>query len=103
MRQSPQVRIYDPAGSAVFLKTRERFGGLSNMAAGFPLVVNGVPIRTSEALYQACRFPLKPEVQKLIIAERSPMTAKMRGKPYRNFTRPDWSKHALRSCDGAFV
>jgi type I restriction enzyme S subunit len=92
MSQSRQDRSYNPTTSAVFLKTRERFGGLSNMAAGFPLVVNGVSIRTSEALYQACRFPRMPEVQKLIIAERSPMTAKMRGKPYRKFTRPDWEQ-----------
>ena len=60
------------------------------MAAGFPLEVEGVSIRTSEALYQACRFPLNPELQYLIIGERSPMAAKMRGKPFRNETRADW-------------
>jgi type I restriction enzyme S subunit len=92
MSQSRQVRTYDPTKSAVFLKTRERFGGLSNMAAGFPVVVNGVSIRSSEALYQACRFPRMPELQSLIISERSPMTAKMRGKPYRDFTRSDWEQ-----------
>ena len=85
-----QIRRYDPTESAVFFKTRERFGGLSNMAAGFPLEVNDVPIRTSEALYQACRFPHKPDVQRRIVAERSPMTAKMRGKPFRKQSRPDW-------------
>lgn len=52
---------YYPAESAVFLKTNERFGGLSNMAPGFPIVLNGVRIRTSEALYQACRFPRRPD------------------------------------------
>ncbi len=31
-------------------------------------------------------------MQELIIAEHSPMTAKMRCKPYRNFTRPDWEQ-----------
>ena len=90
MEQASQVRIYDPAASVVFLKTRERFGGLSNMAAGFPLKVNGIDVRTSEALYQACRFPHMPEVQRRIIDARSPMTAKMRGKPFRNHSRPDW-------------
>lgn len=85
-----QLRTYDPAGCAVFLKTNERFGGLSNMAPGFPLVVNGVRIRTSEALYQACRFPLRPDVQRQIIEDPSPMTAKMRSKPFRGDTRPDW-------------
>ena len=86
-----QVQIYDRAKSVVFLKTKDnKLGGLSNMAAGFPLEVNGVPIRTSEALYQACRFPRVPELQRRIIGERSPMTAKMRGKPFRNDSRPDW-------------
>ena len=90
MAQTGQVRTYDPATSVVFLKTKERFGGLSNMAPGFPLRVNGVRIRTSEALYQACRFPHRPDVQRRIIDERSPMTAKMKGKPFREHTRSDW-------------
>ncbi|ROZ69463.1 NADAR family protein [Ramlibacter sp. WS9] len=68
------------------------FGGLSNMAAGYPLHVNGVRILTSEALYQACRFPHLPEVQALIIAQQSPMTAKMRSKPHRTETRRDWDE-----------
>lgn len=83
-------RTYDPHASAVFWKTKEEFGGLSNMAAGFPLCVNDIRIRTSEALYQACRFPHLPEIQQQIILEQSPMTAKMRSKPYRRDSRPDW-------------
>ncbi len=75
---------------AVFLKTTERFGGLSNMAGGYPLSINGIRVLTSEALYQACRFPHLPEVQKLIIGQTSPMTAKMKSKPYRKDSRPDW-------------
>jgi len=89
-RHSSQTRVYDPETSVVFLKTNERFGGLSNMAPGFPLRVNGVRIRTSEALYQACRFPHMPDVQRKIIDEHSPMTAKMRSKPFRKDSRPDW-------------
>jgi len=83
-------RSYDRSQSIVFHKTKEEFGGLSNMAAGFPICVNGVHIRTSEALYQLCRFPHIPDLQKKIINEKSPMTAKMVSKPYRNQTRPDW-------------
>ena len=90
MSQASQVRTYDPSASVVFLKTNERFGGLSNMAPGFPLQVNSVRIRTSEALYQACRFPHMPDVQRKIIDEHSPMTAKMRSKPFRKDSRPDW-------------
>lgn len=87
-----RIREYDPASSVAFCKTGEEFGGLSNMAPGFPLCVNGVNIRTSEALYQACRFPYRPDVQQLIINERSPMAAKMRSKPYRHLTREDWDE-----------
>jgi ribA/ribD-fused uncharacterized protein len=92
--KSIQPRTYHPEDVAIFWKTRERFGGLSNMAAGFPITVNGTRIRTSEALYQACRFPHLPKIQKLIISQISPMTAKMRGKPFAEETRPDW--HEVR-------
>lgn len=86
------IREYDRRKSAVFRKTTEKWGGLSNMAAGFPVVVNGIHIRSSEALYQACRFPHLPSVQEQIILQTSPMTAKMVGKPYRADTRKDWKR-----------
>ena len=54
-----QLRRYNPGGAAVFRIVRERWGGLSNFGA-YPLEVNGVAIPTSEALYQACRFPEEP-------------------------------------------
>jgi type I restriction enzyme S subunit len=57
--------------SVVVLKANERFGGLSNMAPGFPQRVNGVRTRTSKALYQACRFPPLPDVQRKILDEHS--------------------------------
>lgn len=84
------ARTYSRVECVSFRKTGEEFGGLSNMAAGFPLEVNGIAIRTSEALYQACRFPHLPKVQRLIIDEISPMTAKMKSKPYRQQSRQDW-------------
>ena len=91
-----QTRTYRRKESVVFLKTDEPFGGLSNMAGGYPIHVNGVRILTSEALYQVCRFPHLPEVQKLIIGQVSPMTAKMRSKPYRKDSRPDWDQVRVR-------
>lgn len=95
MSQSPsdipkELRTYRREECVVFHTTRERYGGLSNMAAGFPLQVNGIRFRTSETLYQVCRFPLRPDVQKYIIDEPSPMIAKRKTKPYRDETRPDW-------------
>jgi type I restriction enzyme, S subunit len=89
-------RTYHQADSAVFLKTKEVFGGLSNMAGGYPLEVNGVHILTAEALYQACRFPHLPDLQRLIIGQNSPMTAKMVSKPHRQNSRADWNKYRVR-------
>ncbi|WP_082452876.1 NADAR family protein [Sphingomonas sp. Leaf208] len=83
-------RTYRPEEIVSFRKTAEAFGGLSNMAPGFPIRIAGVHLRTSEALYQACRFPHMPDVQRLIVNEASPMTAKMRSKPYRNESRERW-------------
>ncbi|MGB5147773.1 MAG: NADAR domain-containing protein [Porticoccaceae bacterium] len=91
-----QTRTYSRKDSVVFRKTDEPFGGLSNMAGGYPIQVNGVRMLTSEALYQACRFPHLPDVQKLIISQISPMTAKMRSKPYRKDSRPDWDQVRVR-------
>ena len=85
-----KFKTYNPEESIVVLKTNEEFGGLSNMAPGFPLYINGINIRTSEALYQACRFPHMPDIQKMIINKNSPMTAKMCSKPYRKQSRFDW-------------
>ena len=59
-----------------FKKTDEEFGGFSNMSGDFPILVNGVRVRTSEHLYQALKFPDHPEIQREILEEPSPMVAK---------------------------
>ncbi len=96
MSQLLEHRIYDRRNCVVFLKTNEEYGGLSNMAGGYPLNVNGVPILTAEALYQACRFPHLPQIQRIIIAQNSPMTAKMKSKPYRQDSRSDWDRIRIK-------
>jgi type I restriction enzyme S subunit len=87
-----QYRSYDINECVYFRRTKEAFGGLSNMAPGFPLEINGVRIRTSEALYQACKFPHLPKVQEQIISEKSPMAAKMitQEGELRTQWRADW-------------
>ncbi|EFK09925.1 conserved hypothetical protein [delta proteobacterium NaphS2] len=90
MTTNEKTRTYKRIDSVVFRKTIEKFGGLSNMAPGFPLQIGDISVRTSEALYQACRFPYAEEIQKMIISQKSPMTAKMKSKPFRSQTRPDW-------------
>ena len=86
-----QFRQYDLHNSAVFNKTKEKWGEMSNMCGGFPVTVNGAPVRSVEALYQACRFPHNPEVQSLIFQQKSPMIAKRVAKPHLAKTREDWN------------
>ena len=83
-------RIYNINECIVFAKTNEPFGGLSNMASGYPLFVNDNIIPSSEALYQAMRYSLFPQIQHEIISQHSPMTAKMISKKYYAYTRQDW-------------
>ena len=90
MSRLPDDRVYLRSESVVFYRTRESFGALSNMASGFRLDVNGTIIPSSEALYQACRFPNRPDVQKQIISQRSPMAAKMKSKRHYPESRADW-------------
>ncbi|HEX8974027.1 MAG TPA: NADAR family protein [Patescibacteria group bacterium] len=93
MDKVSDLRIYDPRECAVFCKVKERFGECSNMCGGFILLVNGISIRTSEALFQALRFTGYPHVQRKIIEQKSPMMAKLVGKPYRKMcNRPDWDE-----------
>ena len=89
-------RAYSPHDTVVFHKTKERWGELSNMASGFPLIVVGRVWPSSEALYQACRFPDLPDVQQMIARETSAMAAKMKSKPHRSASREDWPRIRVR-------
>lgn len=84
------VRSYPEKDCIAFRKTNKAFGGLSNMAPGFPIELSGIQFLTAEALYQACRFPQYPDLQRDIIAQRSPITAKEVGRCYAHLTRQDW-------------
>ena len=90
--------------SVVFRATKDRWGGLSNMAAGYGLLVNGHPFRTSEALYQALRYADDVSedgvlIQELIRQEKSPMAAKMVSKKYYGLTRDDWDFTRVKVMD----
>ena len=61
------------------------------MAGGYPIRINEKDWLTSEALYQALRFPANPEIQTEIFIQKSPMAAKMKSKPFRlTHGRRDW-------------
>ena len=90
-QNATEVNRYDRNQCIVFRKTREAFGGLSNMCAGFVIEVGDYSFLTSEALYQAFRFN-DDEIQRVIMNEKSPMAAKMKSKKYRSNTRDDWDE-----------
>ncbi|MDM7005950.1 NADAR family protein [Klebsiella michiganensis] len=88
-------RIYPKNETISFRKTTEKWGGLSNMARGFPLYVNDIPIQSSEILYQACRYPDYPEIQKEIITLSNPFEAKQVARYYEPKTRDGWEKNRV--------
>jgi ribA/ribD-fused uncharacterized protein len=81
---------------AVFYKTREHLGELSNMHNDFPLEWGGRTVGSSEALYQAMKFDpavvaedgLRPF--EVVIQQRNSMVSKMKAKKYRAFMLPEW-------------
>ena len=81
---------YHAHQSAAFRRTRESWGGFSNMASGYPITIGCTHVRTVEALFQALKFPHHPDVQAAIIAERSPMEAKRVSRQHDSHCRPDW-------------
>ncbi len=86
----------------VFFKVKEQWGGLSNMSNDFPLAVGGVRVGSSEALYQAMRFPHRPDWQREILDAPHAMRAKMmskKGGRRKTGSRPDWEavqEHVMR-------
>ena len=81
----------------VIYRVSEQFGGLSNMRNDFPLRINGLRIGSSEALYQACRYPHRPDWQKEILNAPHAMAAKMKAKKggHRSQSRLDWAQVQL--------
>lgn len=77
---------------AYFCRVTDEFGGFSNFAGGFLLLVNNQLMRTSEALYQVIRYTDHPDIQREIIDQKSPMAAKMKAKKYYSQTRSDWEE-----------
>lgn len=86
------IREYNTKEIVTFAKTENKFGGLSNMAPGYSLFINEVNIQSSEILYQACRFPLFPLIQKQIIETKNPMDAKAVSRKYQQYSRQDWEQ-----------
>lgn len=90
MAVSPGIRTYRESEVAAFFRTSDRFGAFSNMARGFPLQVGDIAVPSSEALYQALRFPHLPDFQAEILAQDSPILSKRHAYKRVSETRSDW-------------
>ena len=83
---------WDADTCVTFWRSRDEFGGLSNMAGGYPIRLGPHTIRTSEHLYQALRYPDHPDIQRAILAIPSPLLAKQKAHESLALERPDWHK-----------
>lgn len=99
----PGMRKYTLSEVAGFRTTRDAFGAFHNPCAGFPILVEGIEIGSTEAYYQALRFPDAPDIQREILAQTIPIQSKRKAYEFLDRSRADWQqinvrlmKHALR-------
>ena len=91
MLATSDIKTYRKEDCAHFMRSRDRYGKLSNMTFGFPLEVNGLRFQGPEGLYQALKFPQDQQHQALIAQQRSGMEAKRVAYSNPN-VRPDWDE-----------
>lgn len=85
-------QAWDRASSATFCKVREANGECSNMSNEFPYEDGGLRWQSTEAQYQAARYPDRPDIQELIRAAPNAYVAKQVSKEHYALTRPDWDE-----------
>jgi ribA/ribD-fused uncharacterized protein len=77
---SPEAQEYRLNECCSFKKAEGTWGPLSNLSTRYPFKLNGVQVHTTEALFQALRFPEYPVTQELILLPTSPVQAKTQAK-----------------------
>lgn len=91
IKKMGEYRRYKKSKSVIFAKTTAKYGAFSNMAPGMSLYVNDINIYSSEALYQACKFPLFPDIQEEVLSASNAMEAKLIARKYGKYVRQDWN------------
>ena len=87
---SPKSQIWQASESAVFFRSKERYGQLSNMTGNYRLRVNGISFQSPEGLYQALKFPGDSLAQRFIGCQETGMNAKKMA--YRILSKHDFSQ-----------
>ncbi|KAJ3417628.1 hypothetical protein HDV05_000085 [Chytridiales sp. JEL 0842] len=80
--------------TTIFFYSRgEPYFEFTNMAEGYPIMVDGVMYPTSEHFFHAMKFqPAHPNIAKQITLASSPRTAFEIARQYDHLARPDWNK-----------
>ena len=84
------LRTYNKAECVVFAKTKAKWGELSNINNTFPISIGSLITASSENLYQALKFPHRPDIQKKILEEKRPMGSKFIAVEHSEDVIPDW-------------
>lgn len=83
---------YQRSNCVTFRKTKDPFGAMSNMATGYSIWIEDNLVPSSEAPYQASRFPTGPDLQSLIFSQKSPILSKRMAQSFPDLSRKDWNK-----------
>lgn len=86
------MNVYAENDVCMIYRTRDRFGKLSNMCAGMPVWFDGREWISSEALYQALRYPGLPSIHDAINAQVNSFNAKQAAHSFKDQTRSDWNE-----------
>lgn len=98
------MRQYDPEHCAVFYRTKEMWGELSNMNGRFPFQMGELKVISNEHLYQALRFSGNDALQALVLNAAFAMLSKRVAYEPQNIihTIPGWKSglnlRAMKFC-----
>lgn len=91
------MNIYNENECAIIYTTRDTFGTLSNFSPHHVALFfneKDYIFKTSEAFYQALKFPDNPEVQEQIFNAHTPKQTKQIAQANAGLIRPDWHSGA---------
>ena len=86
--------LYYRHRAVVFTDPAGEYGFLSNLAPGYPVIVNRIEFLTPEALFQAFKFPHNPRLQRKLAKMKDGYCARKTGDSAKD-AREDWDEVKL--------
>lgn len=87
---------------ACFCRSKDPYGDLSNMTPWMPIRIHehpGAEFKSSEALYQAIRFPDRPDLQLQIMQADNAFSSKKIAVENYSSTRSDWGDYRILAME----